>query len=729
MSLYTALTQVLAPYAARLNSLLTGYDGTVYSTPGEAVRTQINDLHVLIGDEPGTAIDSSAIGYGEDSNVEDALDELNERLDDVKAEIDNTGLTVTSIKPTLSQGGITLSSGSLVYSESTTSCVTPNGSVIITEPGTIIKLLDKSVYKMRYWYSGNSTWYTGGSYSTNDITVPKQRRYVIQIARQDGGTVTATEAANAVQVVYPMSVGDMRNLGFYKTFSIADHLTKNGDLPASFNGLATESTASHITGFIPVFAGQVVSYRLKSSSGYYVMALYDADGNFTEGILGTSDAAEETYTFAANGFMRAACLVTFTDAYLYFSNYNQADREAQLRKEMSADIAANTSDINGMKASVSMLNTDINGMVDTSNIFEIGNITANTSGWTYSDSTKRIRTKEGVTLWLVPGDVISLTDYSNARFALGWRTSGGNYSGGSWHQEDFMVYQAGYYVMVISNLPEVALSSVDTLLTLVRIKKCVNLKSKALTAQANICAINHRGYNMIAPENTMPAFKLSKEMGFDWVETDISFTSDNVPVLLHDNTIDRTSDGTGDINSMTYAQVEEYDFGSWKSTEYTGTKIATLAELLDFCKKSGMRAYLELKSFGSSEANVKACAKLVQEYGLEDKMVWISFSAVSLEYIRDVIPSATLGYIVSTLDANAIATASGLLNGENTVFIGAPPNQFTSENIDAMIAEGISGNAYTVNTLTGVVEASKFVKSITTDCVNVPEALFTYANQ
>jgi hypothetical protein len=53
MSLYSSLTQVLAPFAAKINGLLTGWDGTKYSTPGEAVRTQINDLHVLIGDVPG----------------------------------------------------------------------------------------------------------------------------------------------------------------------------------------------------------------------------------------------------------------------------------------------------------------------------------------------------------------------------------------------------------------------------------------------------------------------------------------------------------------------------------------------------------------------------------------------------------------------------------------------------------------------------------------------------
>jgi hypothetical protein len=80
MSLYSSLTQVLAPFAAKINGLLTGWDGTKYSTPGEAVRDQIWKLHVLIGDEPGTAISASAISYG-DSDVETELDELGNRVE------------------------------------------------------------------------------------------------------------------------------------------------------------------------------------------------------------------------------------------------------------------------------------------------------------------------------------------------------------------------------------------------------------------------------------------------------------------------------------------------------------------------------------------------------------------------------------------------------------------------------------------------------------------------
>lgn len=79
MSLYSALTQVLAPFAAKIKGIQTGYDGTEYNSPGEAVREQINDLHVLIGDTPGTAIQASAVAYG-NSDVGTELDGVNGRL-------------------------------------------------------------------------------------------------------------------------------------------------------------------------------------------------------------------------------------------------------------------------------------------------------------------------------------------------------------------------------------------------------------------------------------------------------------------------------------------------------------------------------------------------------------------------------------------------------------------------------------------------------------------------
>jgi predicted esterase len=97
MSLFSGLTQVLAPYAAKINGLLTGWDGTKYKTPGEAVRRQITDLHVLIGDVPGEAIQASAVAYN-GSNVSAELTNVNGRLNDLTLESDyqNSHYDITS---------------------------------------------------------------------------------------------------------------------------------------------------------------------------------------------------------------------------------------------------------------------------------------------------------------------------------------------------------------------------------------------------------------------------------------------------------------------------------------------------------------------------------------------------------------------------------------------------------------------------------------------------------
>ena len=88
------------------------------------------------------------------------------------------------------------------------------------------------------------------------------------------------------------------------------------------------------------------------------------------------------------------------------------------------------------------------------------------------------------------------------------------------------------------------------------------LIENAINYDLNVKAINHRGYSYEAPENTIPAYIMSKKKGFTYVEGDVSFTKDNVAVLLHDATIDRTSNGSGNITSLYYQELLQYDFGS-----------------------------------------------------------------------------------------------------------------------------------------------------------------------
>ena len=117
--------------------------------------------------------------------------------------------------------------------------------------------------------------------------------------------------------------------------------------------------------------------------------------------------------------------------------------------------------------------------------------------------------------------------------------------------------------------------------------------------------VNHRGYCTIAPENTLPAFALSKEKGFKIIETDLFYSKDGVPVLIHDASVDRTSNGKGDVDKLTYEQLRTLDFGSWKSELYAGTVIPNLEEFVSFCKDNEMKMYLELK------ADMKAVEKAV----------------------------------------------------------------------------------------------------------------------
>lgn len=95
----------------------------------------------------------------------------------------------------------------------------------------------------------------------------------------------------------------------------------------------------------------------------------------------------------------------------------------------------------------------------------------------------------------------------------------------------------------------------------------------------------HRGLSTDYPENTLVAMAAARRAGYDSVEIDPRITSDGVVVLCHDTTIDRTSNGSGTISAMTYAQVAQYDFGGWFSAEFAGTKIPTAEETLMLCKQ------------------------------------------------------------------------------------------------------------------------------------------------
>ena len=102
-----------------------------------------------------------------------------------------------------------------------------------------------------------------------------------------------------------------------------------------------------------------------------------------------------------------------------------------------------------------------------------------------------------------------------------------------------------------------------------RLEQMLEEKNReSVCRDGNVRSIAHRGLSAEAPENTLPAFRLAKEQGFSSVETDIRFTKDGVPVCLHDGSIDRTSNGSGEVADMTLEELRQYDFGAWKGEDF-----------------------------------------------------------------------------------------------------------------------------------------------------------------
>ncbi|WP_243076811.1 glycerophosphodiester phosphodiesterase family protein [Microbacterium sp. SS28] len=141
--------------------------------------------------------------------------------------------------------------------------------------------------------------------------------------------------------------------------------------------------------------------------------------------------------------------------------------------------------------------------------------------------------------------------------------------------------------------------------------------------------VSHRGGGALAPENTIPAVTAAIDAGFDYLEVDIALTADRVPVLMHDKSVDRTTDGHGRIADLTLAEVQQLDAGSWFAAEYAGTPVPTFEEFLTVLAPSGRRAMLELKGEWDAAAGA-ALIETLRRHDLERRVAIVSFDPRAL---------------------------------------------------------------------------------------------------
>lgn len=204
----------------------------------------------------------------------------------------------------------------------------------------------------------------------------------------------------------------------------------------------------------------------------------------------------------------------------------------------------------------------------------------------------------------------------------------------------------------------------------------------------------HRGFSGKYPENTMLAFRKAVEEGVDGIELDVQLTKDGEVVIIHDETIDRTTDGKGLVVSYTCDELRKFD-ASFKFRGQCGfNPIPTLREYFELVKDKNLVTNIELKTglneyFGIEEK----VWKLIEEYRLEDRVLISSFNHYSVLRMKSIAPNLKYGLLTETWIINA---------GKYTEDVGVEcyhPHFFsmTAENVKELKEHNIEINVYTVN--------------------------------
>jgi len=161
--------------------------------------------------------------------------------------------------------------------------------------------------------------------------------------------------------------------------------------------------------------------------------------------------------------------------------------------------------------------------------------------------------------------------------------------------------------------------------------------------------IAHRGASALAPENTIAAFRKALEVGAGGLEFDVHFSKDAVPVIIHDEKLERTTNGHGLVQDLNLAELQELDAGSWFSTEFAGVSIPTLDQVLDEFHSSDLVLNIELKNDIISYPGIEeAVIKRVSKRKLEERVIISSFNHSSLETCRKINPALRTGILYLT---------------------------------------------------------------------------------
>lgn len=166
----------------------------------------------------------------------------------------------------------------------------------------------------------------------------------------------------------------------------------------------------------------------------------------------------------------------------------------------------------------------------------------------------------------------------------------------------------------------------------------------------------HRGFSKVAPENTLPAFEAAMECGADYIELDIQLTADDQLVVIHDDKVDRTTNGKGNVSKYTYDQLTELSAGSWfsKSGEFDDVRIPLFRDVLELVGNDVM-LNIEIKRSGDPKKTAEKAVELIEEYGIVKSCYVTSFSYTALKKVKQLNPKIKTAFIANLATATSYA--------------------------------------------------------------------------
>lgn len=209
--------------------------------------------------------------------------------------------------------------------------------------------------------------------------------------------------------------------------------------------------------------------------------------------------------------------------------------------------------------------------------------------------------------------------------------------------------------------------------------------------------IAHRGASAYAPENTMAAFVKAAQLGIKWVEFDVMQSADGVPFIFHDESLERTTNANGDPSKLQFHSLRALDAGRWFHSRFSGEKIPSLQQMIDFLINTNMSANVEIKAMHNQEQPL--IKQVLNEFSrsqlgvVTPRILFSSFSLDALKLLRQYSPNCYLGMLLHEWEADWQALAVAL----NCVSIHVNQEIMTPDAAQQIKSMGKALLCYTVN--------------------------------